>query len=263
MKKYQILLVICLAINLFIWSDIGWSSDQLNDLKRKLKNCDTSACKNNLQHEAEFIFKKVGKNFNDDFSGISNQISINHCHSLIREIFYHMDRLKVYYNFKDENPDLAHRILGGIPFAIDSIQKKYYRINIEEKNVQPAFAVSAFGPTGVEANDPILFKLMQKGYQKGVVTEPPDQLHFYYLFSLNTEHYIRAKIYYAFEWFISNATFKILDPDNFRKSARLRIIISKKHLFILMCLLKLLVLLYYRSLQVILKQKQKHLLQKD
>jgi predicted Holliday junction resolvase-like endonuclease len=88
-------------LNFFVLPEISWSQGQLNLLKRQLKSCNDKDCLQSIQQESESIFNRVGKHFNDDFSGISNQISVNHCHSLVCEIFYHMERLKVYYNFKD------------------------------------------------------------------------------------------------------------------------------------------------------------------
>jgi len=102
MKQYQLIIIgIILSIYVVPINSNSMANDKINALKRQLKDCDNAECKQNLQHEAESIFSKIGRNFTDDFSGISNQISVNHCHSLIREIFYHMDRLKVYYNYKD------------------------------------------------------------------------------------------------------------------------------------------------------------------
>jgi len=86
---------------IYCFPQICLSSDNLRDLRKQLKSCNDKSCLSYIQQESESIFNKVGKHFNDDFSGISNQITINHCHSLIREILYHMDRLKTYYNFHD------------------------------------------------------------------------------------------------------------------------------------------------------------------
>jgi len=101
MKKYPIILILFIMFNIFVVPEYIWSQDHLNALKRQLKSCNDKNCLHDIQQESESIFNRVGKHFNDDFSGISNQISVNHCHSLISEIFYHMGRLKVYYNFKD------------------------------------------------------------------------------------------------------------------------------------------------------------------
>jgi len=122
-----------------------------------------------------------------------------------------------------EHPDKAHQILGGIPFAIDRKQKNYYRINLKEKNVQPAFGISAYGTTGVEANDSQLLIIIKKAFKQGIVKIPPGQLDFYYLFSLSTEQYIHIKIVNAFEWFLSNAKHDYSDTNLFRKKARLRV----------------------------------------
>jgi hypothetical protein len=122
-----------------------------------------------------------------------------------------------------KNPDFAHRVLGGIPFAINTTAKQYYKINLSESSIQPAFAMSSYGATGVEANDPQLHNIAQKGFQQGVVKIPHQQLSYYYLFSLDTETYINSKVVNAFEWYLENMNKKAIDSEHFRKEARLRI----------------------------------------
>ena len=122
-----------------------------------------------------------------------------------------------------ENPDLAHRILGGIPFAIDNTEKRYYRIYPDKKLVQPAIAVKAYGTTGIEANDKTLSLIVKKAIKKGHINTNPYRLSYFYLFSINTESYIQAKVVNAFEWFIQCSKFNEKDSKNFRENARLRI----------------------------------------
>jgi len=100
MNQYKtITLFVVWAIVSFLPANV-WSDD-LSQLKQQLKSCNDASCKETIQMEAENIFNRVGKVFNDDFAEISNKISIHHCHSIIKEIFYHMDKIKDYYNYKD------------------------------------------------------------------------------------------------------------------------------------------------------------------
>ncbi|KPA15137.1 hypothetical protein MHK_004656, partial [Candidatus Magnetomorum sp. HK-1] len=122
-----------------------------------------------------------------------------------------------------KNPDLAHRILGGIPFAIDDGEKRYYRIYPDEQLVQPAIAVSAYGTTGIEANDPSLRLIVKKAIKKGRIKTNPYNLSYFYLFSIHTESYIQAKVVNAFEWFIQSSKFNEKDSKIFREKAKLRI----------------------------------------
>jgi len=122
-----------------------------------------------------------------------------------------------------ENPDLAHRLLGGIPFAIYEAGKEYYRIYLEENRVQPAIALSAYGTTGIAAYDNKLRLLVVQAVKKGHVTTSPNLLKYYYLFSVNTEIYIRAKVVKAFEWYISKLNYNASSANSFRQEARLRI----------------------------------------
>jgi len=122
-----------------------------------------------------------------------------------------------------KNPDIAHRLLGGIPFAIDVSAKQYYKINLLEKSAQPAFAMSAYGATGVEANDPQLPHIVKQAFHQGTVKKTPQQLSYFYLFSLDTETYINSKVVNAFEWYLTNVKNNAIEPESFREKARLRI----------------------------------------
>jgi len=101
MKKITFISLILMTF--LLYSPLIAETDNLHSLKQRIKSCskDDPSCKETLQIEAEEIFRKVGKNFNDDFASIGNQISAKHCESLINEIFYHMDKLKDYHNYKD------------------------------------------------------------------------------------------------------------------------------------------------------------------
>ena len=100
MKKLVFAMVIvCVTVTFFTPS--SGIADELENLKQSLKDCNSGSCLENLQNKAEQIFDRVGKNFDNDFVEISNEISINHCRSLIQEMFYHMKTLKSYYNFKN------------------------------------------------------------------------------------------------------------------------------------------------------------------
>ncbi|MCP4109868.1 MAG: hypothetical protein GY749_30840, partial [Desulfobacteraceae bacterium] len=76
-------------------------ADDLDDLKQKIKTCDSETCREDLQKEAEQVFEVAGGSFKDDFVYMGNDISLNHCQSIIREIFYHMEKMKSYHNFKN------------------------------------------------------------------------------------------------------------------------------------------------------------------
>jgi len=75
--------------------------DNMSILKSQLKRCKDENCKRELQQTSDTIFQNVGKNFNNNFMHISNEISINHCHSIIKEIFYHLSKIKPYHNYKN------------------------------------------------------------------------------------------------------------------------------------------------------------------
>ena len=100
MKKLVFAMVILCVTVTFFTPSLS-IADELESLKQSLKDCNSGSCLENLQNKAEQIFDRVGKNFDDDFVMISNEISINHCRSLIQEMFYHMKTLKSYYNFKN------------------------------------------------------------------------------------------------------------------------------------------------------------------
>ena len=99
MKKYILSISVFLCIFSLMPGNI--MATDLNELKRQLKSCNDESCKSNLQQEAEGVFQAVGKNFNDNFSNISNNIVMDHSRSIIREIFYHMNKIKPYHNYKD------------------------------------------------------------------------------------------------------------------------------------------------------------------
>jgi len=97
--------------------------DNISILKNQLKRCNNENCKRELQQVSDTIFQNVGKNFNDNFTNISNDISINHCQSIIREIFYHMNKLKPYHNYKNV-------------FLLKKLKKlKKYRDKLEQKKI--------------------------------------------------------------------------------------------------------------------------------
>jgi len=126
-----------------------------------------------------------------------------------------------------ENPDDAHQLLGGIPFAIDEKEKRYFRIYIDENKVQSAMGISAYGTTGVDANDPDLNKIVRKAVQSGNIIANTNQLSYFYLFSLDTERYIISKVISAFEWYIAKNKMDEKQSLNFRQEARLRIAVWK------------------------------------
>ena len=98
-------IVICMAILFSI--SITWASpalsraEDMEALKQELKDCNDEACKEKLQNDAEEIFDAAGRKFNDNFVTMGTEIVVKHCHSLIQEMFYHMQKVKSYYNFKD------------------------------------------------------------------------------------------------------------------------------------------------------------------
>ena len=97
-------IIITAIVCLFVLSlENTMALDNISILKSKLKRCNNNDenCKRELQQMSDTIFKNVGKNFNNNFMHISNDISINHCHSIIKEIFYHMSKLKPYHNYKN------------------------------------------------------------------------------------------------------------------------------------------------------------------
>jgi len=126
-----------------------------------------------------------------------------------------------------DDPDYAHRLLGGVPFAIDSKEKRYFRIFIAENKVQPAMGISAYGTTGVDANDSILPYIVKSAVRKGAIVANVNRLSYYYLFSLDTERYIIAKVINAFEWYIARLKMDSKKTLDFQKNARLRIAVYK------------------------------------
>ena len=122
-----------------------------------------------------------------------------------------------------EDPDYAHRLLGGVPFAIDAKEKRYFRIFVTENKVQPAMGISAYGTTGVDANDPILPYIIKNAIRNGSIVTNPNQLAYYYLFSLDTESYIISKVINAFEWYIAQLQMDGKKALDFRQKARLRL----------------------------------------
>ncbi len=100
MKRLIFFIAIAMAATCASWSPA--SASDADDLREKLINCPRGEdCEQALQQEAEEIFDRVGNRFDDDFVHMGNEINVNHCKSLIGEMFYHMEKLKPYYNFKD------------------------------------------------------------------------------------------------------------------------------------------------------------------
>ena len=126
-----------------------------------------------------------------------------------------------------EDPDYAHILLGGVPFAIDAKEKRYFRIYISESKVQPAMGISAYGTTGVDANDPILPYIVKNAVKNGSIVTNLDHLSYYYLFSLDIERYIISKVMSAFEWYIIQFQMNNQKALDFRQKARLRIAVWK------------------------------------
>ena len=122
-----------------------------------------------------------------------------------------------------ENPDIAHQLLGGFPFAIDHESNTYYRIYTKNQQIQPLINISAYGTTGIDAHDPLLRKIAQKGIKDGNISSYFSKLKFYFLFLKDTEAYINGKVYQIFEWYIKNQGFSAKNSDTFRKKARLRL----------------------------------------
>ncbi len=102
MKK---ILIISLLLGIIICpcfiSPMPANADRIDTLTQRLKDCTDGSCKTELQEESEKIFDAAGKNFSEDFAAIGNDISIKHCQSIAGEIFYHLDKIKSYNNFKD------------------------------------------------------------------------------------------------------------------------------------------------------------------
>jgi hypothetical protein len=100
MKRLIFFIAIATAAICASWSPA--SASDADYLREKLINCPRGEdCDQALQQEAEEIFDRVGNRFDDDFVNMGNEISVNHCKSLIEEMLYHMEKLKPYYNFKD------------------------------------------------------------------------------------------------------------------------------------------------------------------
>jgi len=99
MNTFKIIIIVFISISIFTLERPY--AQNLSALKSQLKGCNDESCKKALQQESEHIFHIVGKHFNNNFSQISNDISITHCQSIINEIFFHMSKLKPYYNYKD------------------------------------------------------------------------------------------------------------------------------------------------------------------
>ena len=100
MKRMIFFIAIATTAIFAFWSPA--SASDADDLREKLINCPVGEdCEQALQQEAEEIFDRVGDRFDDDFVQMGNEISVNHCKSLIEEMLYHMEKLKPYYNFKD------------------------------------------------------------------------------------------------------------------------------------------------------------------
>ena len=96
MKK---IIIISLLFSIFTFTGSA-NADSIDSLTQRLKDCTDGPCKTELQDESEKIFDAAGKNFSEDFAAIGNDISIKHCQSIAAEIFYHMDKIKLYNNFK-------------------------------------------------------------------------------------------------------------------------------------------------------------------
>jgi hypothetical protein len=99
MKKIRLAIILYIAA-IFLILPLALA-DQVDDLRQKMKDCQNGACTKQLQNETEEIFQKVSSNFNEEFAKIGKDITAKHCYSLIQEMFYHMEKLKLYSNYKD------------------------------------------------------------------------------------------------------------------------------------------------------------------
>lgn len=125
---------------------------------------------------------------------------------------------------KYEKPDLAVRILGGVPFAIDNSSPFYYRIYPASGQVKTNTVVdSAYSTVGIDAHDPKLRSCIRKAVQSNIVSVNPDRLKYYYLLSKSTEQYLLNRVVHAFEWYIQYSKLDEQKAENFRKAARLRL----------------------------------------
>jgi hypothetical protein len=96
-----IIVAICITVFLAGVFPVPAGADEINTLKQQIKECNNEACKQALKNEAGQIFDAVGKEFDDDFTGLGNDICVNFSRSIFSEIVYHLDRIKPYYNFAD------------------------------------------------------------------------------------------------------------------------------------------------------------------
>ncbi|CAN2042941.1 exported hypothetical protein [Candidatus Magnetomoraceae bacterium gMMP-15] len=99
-KLIFIISVISLSVA-FVMPSLA-QDDDMEAMIREIKTCKSTdqACLDKLQKDSGRIFDSASKNFDDNFMEMSNDISVKHCRSLISEMFYHMKKLKPYYNFK-------------------------------------------------------------------------------------------------------------------------------------------------------------------
>lgn len=98
MKKI-VMISLILSIMCVFTSQVN--ADEIETLKQRLKDCTQGPCTNDFQDEAEKIFDAAGKNFSEDFAAIGNDITVKHCQSIAGEIFYHLDKIKSYNNFRN------------------------------------------------------------------------------------------------------------------------------------------------------------------
>ncbi len=97
----SIIVAICIMIFLAGAFPVPAGADEIDTLKQQIKDCNNDACKQALEKEAGQIFDAAGREFDDDFTGLGNDICVNFSRSIFNEIVYHLDRLKPYSNFVD------------------------------------------------------------------------------------------------------------------------------------------------------------------
>ena len=128
---------------------------------------------------------------------------------------------------KYKNPDDGVKILGGVPFAINSSDKRYYRIVTEEKQVRPVILLSAYSTIGIETQDTVLPRIVKNAIRDGSIVERHARLSYHYLFRTDTEKYLTGKVNKAFEWYINKSGLSSEKADEFRGNARVRLEVYK------------------------------------
>lgn len=74
-------------------------ADEIENLTQRIKNCNDRPCLEKMELEAEKINDAAAGSFSNDFAALGNDITVNHCGSILDELFYHMEMIRPYSNF--------------------------------------------------------------------------------------------------------------------------------------------------------------------